>query len=436
MEETVAGASAAPNADTGTGSPAPSETAPGPETSSSRFASLMSEGGEDAGEDPAEEANTGVEGEETAEVAEAAAETEDGKPADPEAPKEEPELEEEDVPKDLKAVLKKHPELRAAHFYKRDMDELGLSVEEAKAYRSEIQSIDDLRYVLDQGKALDAFEGLLRHPDENAPGMFLDAIKGVDGSASSRLVKHVAKNLRSIDPDAYLELAGGVVEQALARFEALAGEDGFRREAVAEVRQMIEELEKTPPTRSTPKPAPLASPDAEELERRRAAERQSATEAKQRLVSAANKAADDAVRTLLEDIRKRRDPDGLLVTDDDVKQIVTKVHETVARGPALNRLFVATLDDTTLPADERVKKASALVKARAQAVADLVWKEQTKGIAERVKRASQAKLQKAAKVVSIREATGGRAAGMPQRPLPRGARPTSRELYRSLMRSS
>lgn len=435
MEETVAGASAAPTADTGTGSPAPSETAPGPETSS-RFASLMSEGGEDAGEDPAEEASTDDGGEETAEVAETAAETEDGKPAEPDPQKEEPELEDEDVPKDLKAVLKKHPELRAAHFYKRDMDELGLSVEEAKAYRSEIQSIDDLRYVLDQGKALNAFEGLLRHPDEKAPGIFLDAIKGVDETASSRLVKHVAKNLRSIDQDAYLELAGGVVEHALARFEALAGDDSFRREAVAEVRAMVEELEKSPPARTAPRPAPLPSPDAEELARRREAERTALGEAKQRLVSAANKAANDAVTALVSDIRKRRDPDGLLVTDDDVQKIVMKVHETVSRGPALNRLFVSTLDDTALPADERVRKASALVKARAQAVADLVWKEQTKGIAERVKRASQAKLQKAAKVVSIREATGGRAAGMPQRPLPRGARPTSRELFRSLMRSS
>ncbi len=435
MEETVGGASAAPTADTGTGSPAPSETAPAPETSS-RFASLMSEGDGDAGEDPAEEASTDDGGEETAEVAETAAETEDGKPAEPDPQKEEPELEDEDVPKDLKAVLKKHPELRAAHFYKRDMDELGLSVEEAKAYRSEIQSVEDLRYVLDQGKALDAFEGLLRHPDPKSPGMFLEAIKDVDGAASSRLVKHVAKNLRSIDQDAYLDLAGGVVEQMLARLESVAGDDGFRREAVAEIRQMVDELEKAASAGPARKPAPLASPDAEELERRRAAERQSVTEAKERLVSAANKAADDAVRALVEDIRKRRDPDGLLVTDDDVQKIVMKVHETVSRGPALNRLFVSTLDDTALPADERVRKASALVKARAQAVADLVWKEQTKGIAERVKRASQAKLQKAAKVVSIREATGGRAAGMPQRPLPRGARPTSRELFRSLMRSS
>lgn len=435
-DDVVTGASAAPTPDAAASSPAPSEVSSAPDKPS-RFQALMGEA--DSGEDPADEANTDGAGHDTAEGEELeAADAETGKETPEEPPKETAEetleSDDEDLPKDLKAVLKKFPELRAAHFYKRDLDPLGISVEEAQAYRENIQSLDDLRVTVDRARQLDAFEGLFTHPDETAPEEFFGVLKMVNEESANRFARSLVKNAKTIAPDLYQEMGGEFWEKGLQTLEHAAGDDAFRREAIVEVRKMIEELGNAP-ARPAPAPrAPLPNPDAEELAKRRASERTATQTAQEALRTTANKQADAHVRELVAAVRQRRDPDQILTTDDDINSIVAEVHRTLAAGGPLQRLFHEALNDTSLPPEQRAAKAAALVKARASNVVDLVWRKKTAGVAERLRKASQAKLGKAAKVVSMRELSGGRPAATPPKPLPKGAHLTSREIFRSVMK--
>ena len=423
------GASAAPTVDAEPSSPAPSESSAAPETPS-RFAALMGEGDEDAGEDLADEASTDGDGTEEAEGEEPPAETEPEKKTEEADP-----LEDAEVPKDLKAVLKKFPDLRAAHFYKRDLDPLGISVEEAQAYREQIQSLDDLTLTVDRAKALDAFEGLFTHPDADGPEKFLDGLRELDPGNADRFIRTVAKSLPKLAPEAYYELGGQVWETGLAKLESIAAEDPFRREALAAVREMIDELatgRTAAPAAAAP--APLPNPDAQEPARRREQDTRGQAEQRQRLFAGGNEAADREVRALVADVVKRRDPDGLLTSEQVINEIVHGVHRTVAGNGAVQRLFIQALNDTSLPPEQRIAKAAGLIRARAKNVVDLEFRKRTDGIAERIRKASQLKLGKAAKVVSIREATGGRPATTSAPALPPGARPTARDIFRAVMK--
>lgn len=434
VDEIQTGASAAPTVDAGAGSPAPSESSAAPEKTS-LFQALMAEG-EDAGEDPAEEAETDVDG-----LDSAPGETPEADAAAEEPKSEEDPTAEEDVPKDLRAVLKKFPELRAAHFYKRDLDSLGISVDEAQEYRQSIQSLEDLRLTVNRAQQLDAFEGLFTHQDAEAPIKFLEGLKAVDANAANRFVRTLASRLEEIAPEAYFDIGGRAWEKGLKTLETVAGDDSFRREALSAVREMIDELSANPQARK-PEPQKLANPDAEELAGRRAHEERAADQYWTGLHNQANHAADQSVRTILSEIEKRRDPDGLLLAPDpktgksDLREkIVHEIHRTIADSSAnIHRLFQQTLRDTSIPPDQRIAKAAALVSARAKNVADLVFKKNTDGLAERLRRVSHQKLGKAAKVVSMREATGGRPASAPAAPLPRGARVTSRDIFRAVMK--
>lgn len=427
--ETETGASAAPTVDAGAGSPAPSETSAAPEKPS-RFSALMAEA-TDASEDSAGEADTDGDGTDTADDEESIAEKPDAAPK----PEAEAQPDDSDVPADLKAVLKKHPELRAAHFYKKGMDPLGISVDEAQEYRESIQSLEDLRMTVNRAKQLDAFEGLFTHSSADAPLHFLEGLKQVDADAANRFVRTLGSNLKKIAPETYYEIGGEAWEVGLKNLDALAGDDPFRREAVAAVREMVEELSGQTagaPSAAAPK---LPAPDAKEL----AARRDHEDRAKERywngLRNEGNHAADQAVRGIVAEIEKRRDPDGLLIDADLREKIVHEIHTTVAGGSsALHNLFLQTLYDTSLTPAQRVAKAASLVKVRAQNVADLVFERRTKGIADRIRKVSQNKLGKAAKAVSIREATGGRPASTPAPQLPRGERPTSRDIFRAAMK--
>ncbi|MBI4872718.1 MAG: hypothetical protein HY814_14260 [Candidatus Riflebacteria bacterium] len=423
-DDVETGASAAPTVDAGASSPAPSESS-SPAPKPSLFQSLMGDG-EDSGEDPADEADTDGEGSEEPEGEEPPT-TEK-----PDAKQEEPS--DEDVPKDLKAVLKKHPELRAAHFYKRDMDALGLTVEEAQTYREHIQSLDDLNYTVSRAQQIEALEGLFLHPDAEAPRHFLTALGQVDERSRDRLVSTIAHDLPRIAPEAYYELVGTGVESALTKLESLAGNDPFRREAMSAVREMIAELE-SGAAPAAPAQRHLPAPDATELEDRRLQEQQAHEQWWAGLSTRANQAADVAVRDVVAAVVKRRDPDGLLTSPETIDQIVTEVHRTVAGVAAVNRLFKNALADISIPPDQRIAKAAALVRARANNVAGLVFKKRTDGIAERIRNASQLRLGKAAKVVSLREATSSGRTAAPSAPvLKPGVRPTSLDLFRAAMK--
>lgn len=426
MEDDIeTGASAAPTVDAEASSPAPSETSAAPETS--RFAALMGGDEADAGEDQADEAETDDAWEDSAEDEDPPAETETEK-----KPAEEDPLEGEELPKDLKKVLKAFPELRAAHFYKRDLDPLGISVEEAQAYRENIQSLDDLRLTVDRARALDAFEGLFTHPDADAPQKFLEGLRTLDAPNADRFIRSVAKSLPTLAPEAYYELGGQVWETGLQKLEAIAQTDPFRQEALRAVREMIDELSSSEPAPRAPDPLP--NPDAQELARRRQQEQQGRQQFKERIYADANQTADREVRALVADVVKRRDPDGLLTNEQTINEIVHEVHRTVAANGAVQRLFAQALDDPNLSPEQRIAKAAGLVKARARNVADLAFKKKTDGIAERIRKASQLKLGKAAKVVSIREATGGRPATTPA-PAPRsGERPNAGDIFRAVMK--
>ncbi len=434
MEDLVAaGASAAPSPEPAPSSPAPSEPTATPEKPS-RFAALMAEGDEDAdaGEDPAEEASTDGTGTDDAEGKDApaeAAEKGDAPPMEEAAP------EDEDVPTDLKKILKANPQLRAAYFYKRDLDPLGISVDEAQAYREHFQSLDDLRFVLDRVKGLDAFEALLFHPDERAPEQFLEGLRMVSAEGADRVVKHLAKNLSRIAPEAYYEIGGQAWETGLSRLEELAGDDPFRREAVQAVRDMIEEASSSRAgAPAAPKPAPLPNPDAEELAKHRETQAKAQNEFWVRLNTEANAAADREVRALVDEVVKRRDPNGIYADTDVIDQIVHEVHRTIASGPGAD-VFKRTLYDGSLPPDQRIAKAAREIKLRAKTLVDHVYEKKTKPIKERVQKASQLRLGKAAKIVTLREATGGRTAATPTPAPPKGARLTSRDIFRASMRS-
>lgn len=425
VDDIQSGAGAAPTVDAGAGSPAPSETSAAPEKTS-LFQTLMAEG-EDAGEDPAEEAETDVDGQDAA-----PGETPEAEGAEEPQPEEGPTADEE-VPKDLRAVLKKFPELRAAHFYKRDLDALGISVDEAQEYRQSIQSLEDLRSTVDRAQQLEAFEGLFTHPDPEAPVRFLEGLRLVDDAAATRFVRSLAKRLPELAPDAYYELGGRAWEVGLKNLEVIAGDDPFRREALAAVREMVEEAAKAPSSRPQP-PQKLANPEADELAARRAHEDRARNEYWTGMRNEANRSADAAVREIVADIEKRRDPDGILLTPDLREKIVHEIHTTIAGVWAVNDRFVRTLHDVSIPPAQRIAKAAALVQSRAKNVADLVFKRNTDGLAERLRKVSQQRLGKAAKVVSMREATGGRPASTPAAPLPRGARVTSRDIFRAVMK--
>lgn len=435
MEDVVAaGASAAPTPEPASSSPAPSEPTATPEKPS-RFAALMAEGDEDAdaGEDPAEEASTDGTGTDDAEGAEPPAEAaEKGEqPAQEETAPED----EEDVPRDLKKILKANPELRAAYYYKRDLDPLGISVDEAQAYREHFQSLDDLRFVIDRVKGLDAFEALLFHPDEKAPEQFLEGLRMVSAEGADRVVKHLAKNLPRIAPEAYYEIGGQVWESGLSRLEALAGDDPFRREAIQAVRDMIEEASSSRSAGpAAPKPAPLPNPDAEELAKHRESQAKAQSEFWTRLNTEANQAADREVRALVDEVVKRRDPNGVYADPDVIEQIVHEVHRTIASGPGAD-VFKRALYDGSLPPEQRIAKAAREIKLRAKTLVDTAFARKTTPIKERVLKASQLRLGKAAKVVTLREATGGRTATTPTPAPPKGARLTSRDIFRASMRS-
>lgn len=421
------GASAAPTSDTGAASAAPTESSPAPEKPS-RFAALMADDS-DSGEDQADEAETDGDGIDSAEGDEPEADSPEGEPP----PKEEPALDEEDVPKDLKSILRKNPELRAAHFYKRDMDSLGISVEEAKEYRENIPSLDDLKMTVDRAKALDAFEGLFTHPDPGAPEQFLEGLRTVNAQSADRFVKYVAQKLPQVAPEAYYALGADVWEKGMARIEKHAGDDPFRREAVQAVREMLDEILQAPASERVPEHRPLPSPDAEELARRRADEARARESFAVRLNNEANKAADKEVRALVADVVKRRDPHGLLTSPDVLEKIVHEVHRKVAAAGTVNQLFIQALNDSSLKPEDRVARAAGLVRARAKNLVDLAFRKETDGIAERLRKASQLKLGKAARVVSMREATGGRPASAPAPAPPRG-RASARDIFRAVMK--
>jgi hypothetical protein len=384
--------------------------------------------GEDAGEDPAEEAETDVDGMDSA-----PGETPEADAATEEAKSEEDPTAEEDVPKDLRAVLKKFPELRAAHFYKRDLDSLGISVDEAQEYRQSIQSLEDLRMTVNRAQQLDAFEGLFTHQDAEAPIRFLEGLRAVDNNAANRFVRTLASHLPEIAPEAYYEIGGRAWEVGLKNLEALAADDPFRREALAAVREMVAEVASNPQTRKPEAPR-LANPEAEELSARRAHEERATEQYWTGLRNQANQHADQSVRAILADVEKRRDPDGILMTPDLREKIVHEIHRTVAGNRTIHDLFTQALYDTSVHPSQRIAKAASLVSARAKNVADLVFKRSTDGMADRIRKVSQQKLGKAAKVVSMREATGGRPASTPAAPLPRGARVTSRDIFRAVMK--
>lgn len=423
------GASAAPTVDAAAASPAPSESPSAPVEAPSRFQALMAEEAE-SGEDPADEASTDGEGTEPAEGEEPEAEqAEAEKPEEEQAPPED-----EDIPKDLKAVFKKFPDLRGAYYHKRDLMPLGISVDEAQEYRQNIQSLEDLRYTVNRAKQLEAFEGLFTHPDQDAPEKFLEVLRQVDDGAANRFVRTLASKLPALAPEAYYEIGGRAWETGLKNLESLAGDDPFRREAVAAVREMVEELQKSPQKSAAPTRQPLPAPDAEELAQRRAHDAKAKEDYWTGVRTSANKAADEAVRSIVADVAKRRDPDGLLLTSELNEQIVHEIHRIVAGNGAVHDLFNKAIHDTSVPEAERIAKAAVLVQARARNVADMVFKKKTDGIAERLRKVSQAKLGKAAKVVSMREATGGRPASQPA-PSPKpGAKMTSRDIFRAAMR--
>lgn len=425
-DDVETGASAAPTPDAGTSSPTPSESSPAPKPS--LFAALMADE-EDSSEDSAQEASTDGEGTEP---------TEGADPAAPDAKTETPEEapSDEDLPKDLKAVFKKFPELRAAHFFKRDLDPLGISVEEAQAYRENIQSLEDLNYTVNRAQQLEALEGLFTHPADTAPEHFLEALGQVSSENRDRLVRHVATHLQAVAPEAFYELGGQAIEKALSRLDGVAKGDPFRSEAMQAVREMIAELTNDPNAgHQQAAPKPLPNPDADELSQRRAQEERAHSEWWQGIHQRADAAADQAVRAVVADTAKRRDPDGLLSSPETLEQIVNEIHRTISSVPAVNVLFRRALMDVSIPPDQRIAKAAALVQARAKNVSDLIFKKKTDGMAERIRKVSQTKLGKAARTVSIREATGqNRPAVSAAPPLPRGARPTSLQIFRATMK--